>query len=431
MVMGAAGCKKTLIPPTEDVPASKITTVVSTPDDAKPAPGQKQVLGNGWYANVEVGSDDTIHLAWTWADNGDVLYATASRDGAIGTPEPVEVMGAVGSYLQLALGPADVPVLAYYHQTERTLRVAVRDADLEKMKDAGAEVVLEGAPPPRNIPGERPDPPDRMGSGWVGEDVTFGDNVGLGGSLTLDSKGYPHLAYYARADRMRYARRKAGDPAFGPPVRGQWDLLDVDREAGASFSMRSDIVALDSGVVVVSFCHWNFVDAQMKVGVLRPDQKTFQIVASPLRKEADGWNSTIVPRPDGVLDIYSIASSEHLLLHTVLDPAFPSIPAERPALMERPGPAAMALAPDGTVWVLTRGVAYESLGEKNGVWLAKIPGGDPARIERWVLDVGRASDPWLDLALLSDGTPVAVWTTADHKAMKLYIHDKNASASRR
>ena len=420
----SAACERKIVLKTLPVAPESVQSVVTVPEGRAPAPGFSQVLGTGWYAQVEVDGQGRVHYAWVDADLGDVMYALAPA-GSVqpGTPVVVEREGAVGSYLKLAIGPGDVPVLSYYHQDQQMLRLAVRSDDLAVMQAAGAQIDLVTKPEPQPwMPKVDPDKEAaRMGPGWQGEDVVFGDNAGLAGALVVDSRGYPHLSYYSKGQRYRYVRRPRGAPAFGPSVAGRFEKLDVSDEAGGSHSMKTDLFVAESGAVVATFCNWNWVDAQLKVGVLAPGAKAFQELAFPIGKEVDGWHSTILETAPGVVDIFSVATGEKELTQFSLKLDAPALPRERPTLLERPGPAVVRKNADGDVWILTRGVGADSLGETSGIWLVELPGGDVAKAKRWLVEAGSASDPWIDLAILPDGRPLAVWTTANRKSMHLYV----------
>jgi hypothetical protein len=414
-LVSVVSCGKKDMPPLVRLGADSVLAVATTPIDRNPADGQDTVLGNGWYANIEIDDDDRIHLAWVDADLGDVLYTTIPPGQT--TPEPaqtVEHKGALGSYLRLALAPGGVPVLAYYHQDERTLRLAHRPVDLKTLAARG--IVVDETPAAAKPPlgGER------MGDGFVGEDVTFGDHVGMAGSLVIDPQGVPHLTYYAKGQRYRYARREPGLPAFGPSSSGRFLLQDVDKKGGSSFTMRSDLHVRDDGTVITSFCNWTFSDATLKVGVLKPGAKSFEVVTWPETGGSDGWQSTIIDDGELGLTVYSVAIGDQKLWESRFDLATMTVAPKRRERLDRPAAAVVRRREDGAKIVLVRGNGTDAETDPSGVWLVELPASGGAAAERVLLDEGASTDPWIDLALRRDGRPVAVWTTTDHREMRLY-----------
>ncbi len=423
---GSVGCKKAVLLPERQVDKGTVRTVVATPKNRKPSTGQAKVLGIGWYANVEVDSKNTLHLAWVDADLGDVLYTTWKEGKK--RPEKKQVVakeGAVGSYLRLALAPGDVPIISYYDQDRRQLRLAHRPADKATMQAAGVLVDASLTPPPLPplVPGERPPPPPTagMGEGWHGEDVAFGDNVGIAGALHVDKKGAPHLTYYTKGERFRYARRPAGEPTFGSTAHGRFEKLDIDPRAGGSYTMSTDLTTLADGTVIASYCHWDYVDATLRIATRKAGEELFTVVdAAPAHKSVDGWHSRVVPRSDGAVDVYSVATGAQLLTRGRFDPKAPSEMKERETVIERPGATDIAVGPDGTTWILTRGQGLSSLGERSGVWLIRAAK-DGGPIEKWTLSGRAASDPWIDLAIRPNGLPVAVWTDVAKLRMTAFM----------
>jgi len=423
-----SACKRPVVVPEETVDARKVVEVARPPQGRKPSEGQSKLLGTGWYANVEVDALDRIHVAWTDADVGDVLYAV-SAPGAkvVGTPEVVEHEGAVGSYLRMTLAPGNVPVLAYYQQDRRVLRLAHRPKDLAAMKAAGVNVDETLTPPPAQVlfPGEDPPRPPEAGMGpqWHGEDVAFGQDLGLAGALVVDKQGYAHLTSYTKGERLRYYTRPKDGPAFGLRVRERFEKLDVDPRASGNYKMNTDLVVLDDGSVVASYCHYVAVDSHLRLAVRKQGKGLFDVVnAEPLQRRVDGRHSQLLVGKGGLLDVYSVSNGDNMLLHSTFDPQKPAPFAERSEVVGRPGATVMRRGKDGTLWILTRGQGFESLGETPGLWLIELKGGDVGQAKKWILETGRVDDPWIDLALRKDGKPVAVWTSKDRMSIQMYTH---------
>lgn len=426
LTLFGSGCREEKIIPT--VSANNIHVVAAYSADA--AQQAAEVLGTGWYANIEVDSEDRLHIAYTDADNGDVYYAVSdSAKPQFPMREAVEIGGAVGGYLKLALAPGDVPVLSYYHQDQRTLRLSHREADLAKMKAAGVEVDETKGAVEKNVSQLR-EQEDRyvMGNGWSGEDVTFGDNVGLGGQLVVDKGGVPHLTYYTSrrssygdSNRFRYARRADGKPAFGASARNKFQIVDVDNASGSSYTMTTGLFVSDDGGVAVSYCNWNFTEAQLKMAAKKPSDSEFHVAERPLIKGVDGWHSSIFGKGPHWRVLFTNGETRTLSEVTVGRDSWTWTPPS--SMLLSPGAFVAQVSADNTVWVLTRGQAAPRLGESPGVWLLEYPDGDAKRVKRIVLDEGRADDAWLDLALRKNGAPVAVWTSSDHRSMKMYVHE--------
>ena len=82
----------------------------------------------------------------------------------------------------------------------------------------------------------------------------------------------------------------------------------------------------------------------------------------------------------------------------------------------------LSTASDGTIWALVRD-PIEKRDRVPGLYLVQIPpvvAGEASKASRVLLEKGTADDPWNDLALRSDGKPIAVWFSEDAKGLKLY-----------
>ncbi|MBI1949345.1 MAG: hypothetical protein HYS27_26895 [Deltaproteobacteria bacterium] len=410
LVLGLAltGCRRELPIPTQE-PAPGTVIVVAAPPAERVAAGEAK-RGVGWYPNVAVDDADRVHLAWTDADVGDVLYAV-SPAGAVqpGPPEPVETEGAAGGFVRLALAPGGAPVVTLYHQGEHTLKVAHRPRDGAAMKAAGALIDDEPAPAPAFRPGA---------PGWVLEEIAFGDEAGAESALTVDGKGRVHLLYTTGGDRLRYARRPADAPAFGAGGVGHWEKIDVDT-VGPSPQVRADLRVLDDATVVASYCDWQVVMSHWRLAVRRPGQVSF--VVTPARESPkagfDGVASALWRGTAGTIDAAAVRLDDQSLTVGAFNPAAPAPLDARARVARARGPSVVRRAPDGTIWLLTRDPHDK---DAPGLFLVEVPQGDPTRTRRTVLDKGTQDDAWLDLALRAGGRPVAVWFSEDGNALKLY-----------
>ncbi|MCC7070528.1 MAG: hypothetical protein IT383_04340 [Deltaproteobacteria bacterium] len=408
LAVAVLGCRREQPIPTQEATPGTIAVVATAPAERVAAGEAKR--GVGWYPAVAVDEHDRVHLAWTDADVGDVLYA-ASPAGAVhpGAPEPVESVGAAGGFVRLALAPGGAPVVSYYHQGDHTLKVAHRPRDVVDMKAAGAIVDDEPAPAPAFRAGA---------PGWALEEIAFGDEAGAEGALTVDAQGRVHLLYTTGGDRLRYARRPPDVPAFGAGGVGHWEKIDVDT-VGPSPQVRADLRVLDDGTVVASYCDWQVVMSHWRLAVRAPGAVAF--VITPARVEAkagfDGVASALWRGSTGALDAAAVRLDDRSLTVARFDPTAPAPLEERARLTSARGPSVMRRAADGTVWLLTRDPHDV---DAPGLFLVEVPQGDAGKARRTRLEKGAQDDAWIDLALRAGGRPVAVWFSEDGKALKLY-----------
>jgi hypothetical protein len=352
-----------------------------------------------------------VHIAWTDADVGDVWYAVSPAGAAtLGEPELVESSGAAGAFVRLALAPGGIPIISSYNQSDHTLRVAHRPADEDAMKAAAAVIDDVDAAATSASP---------LATGWVGEDVAFGDDAGAGSALAVDGAGRVHLAYGVAGTRMRYARRPAAAPAFGAAGTGHWEKIDIDAASGQSPTVKNDILVLRDGTVVVSYCDWQVAMAHLKVAVRASLDARFtvQLARERAKPGIDGPSNALLPRNDGLIDVAAVRLDDGQLLVGAFDPKAPAPLVSRKPVVPARGPASMARADDGTLWALTRD-AVEKTGHVRGLYLFALSPQEGA--SGVLLEPGSADDPWIDLALRPDGKPVAVWFSEDAKGLKLY-----------
>jgi hypothetical protein len=409
-VLAAASCTSDPPLPALDAVPDAFSLVAQPPADRIAAGEAKR--GVGWTPNVEVDGEDRVHLAWTDADVGDVIYAVSAPGAS--APESAEIVderGAAGGFVRLAVTPGGAPVISYVHQDERSFRVAHRPADVVKMKAGGAtvdEAPLDAAQA------------QAIGKGWVAEEIGFGDEVGTASALHVDASGRPHVVYYVKGDRLRYARRPASVPAFGAGGVGHWEKLDVDPRAGQSPTLLTDLATLPDGTVAASYCDWQVVHGHLRVALRRPGAPQFQVLAGvePAKAGIDGTSSGLFVH-DGKLDVAAVRldDSSALLGAFPLDAPGPLV--QRARMGPARGPTVFQRAATGTLWFLTRD-PHTNAAPGPGLWLVEIPGGDVQKARRTLLEKGRQDDPWLDLALRNDGRPVAVWFSEEIKGVRMY-----------
>jgi hypothetical protein len=410
-VVIAGACTRDQPVPTRD-PAQGTIVLVAGPPLERISAGEAR-RGVGWYPDVEVDAEDRVHVAWTDADVGDVMYAVSPAGASTpGEPEPVETQGAAGAFVRLALTPGNQPVISYYHQGDHTLRVAHRPADVGAMKAAGADVDVTPPPAAAAHP---------LAKGWVGEDIAFGDDAGAGSSLVVDKHGRPHLLYGVKGDRVRYARRPENVPAFGAAGVGTWEKVDVDTRSGQSPTLINSLLVLDDGTAVASYCDFQVVMGHLRLAVRPPGVPLFAVTSAREEPKAgfDGTSNALLPRKDGKLDVASVVLGENALLVGTFDPKAPSALVERRRVGPARGATVVKRGDDGTLWALERD-PLEKGDHVPGLYLLEIPAGDPAQARAVLLEKTTADDPWIDLALRKDGRPVAVWFSEEAKGLKLY-----------
>lgn len=403
--------REVAIPSREPEPGSVVVVAGPSPERVQAGEAKR---GVGWYPDVEIDADRRVHLVWTDADIGDVMYAV-SPSGAttLGEPQLVEGKGAAGAFVRLALAPGGAPIISAFNQTDHTLRVLHRPADEPTMKAAGAAIDDVAAPAAAAVP---------TAPGWVGEDIAFGDDAGAGSALAVDKEGRVHLAYGVGGTRMRYARRPATGSAFGEKGTGHWEKLDIDAQSGQSPTIRNDIAILEDGTVVVSYCDWQVAMAHLKLAVRPPGAVTFTV--QPAREKPkpgiDGPSNALLARSDGKLDVAAVRLDDASLLLGAFDPKAPAPLSERKAAAPARGASVIKRGPDNTLWLLTRD-SFQKSGRVPGLYLVELPPavstGEPRRV---LLEQGTADDPWIDLAIRADGKPVAVWFSEDAKGLKMY-----------
>jgi hypothetical protein len=397
------------LPSIDPIPGAYI--LVAQPPSERVQAGEAK-RGVGWTPNVAIDEDDRVHLAFTDADIGDVVYAVSAPGAS--TPETAEIVddrGAAGGYVRLALAPGGAPVISYVRQDERSLRVAHRPADVPRMKAAGA--VVDDAP----LDASQALP---LSKGWVAEEVGFGDEVGTASALHVDTHGRPHLLYYVKGDRVRYARRPETASAFGAKGVGFWEKLDVDARAGQSPQLLTDLEVLDDGTVVASYCDWQVVHGHLRIALRRPGEPLFRVVPAIERPKAgiDGIASALL-RSGDKLEVLSVRLDDGAALAGNLDLAAPGPLTERARVAPARGPTRFARSDNGTLWLLSRD-SNEKSGRVPGLYLIEVVAGDPAQARRTLLERGTQDDPWIDLALRQDGRPVAVWFSEENKGLRMY-----------
>jgi hypothetical protein len=405
--------------PTTEPPPSTITVV----DSGRGPGGGAPTKGSGWYPNVEADGAGRLHLAWVDADAGDVRYARSVPGGSALEPGPdgevivtVDAEGAVGSFLRLALAPGGAPVVSHGRQDTGIFRVAWRPADRAVMAAAGADV--DAAPFPTLLTTSTTGSPVALRSGFVGEEIGFGEQIGRGHGLVIDERGRFAVAYYSADDRLRLARRPADVPAFAVDSLGVLEKRDLDGWARGSIRATAGLLILDDGTVVVAYPHDVATDARLRIAILRPGVDRATLVEDDRGRTVmlDGLAPRLVRRDDGPIDVVTHDRLEGVVWRRELDVARAAFTETRERLADVEGVAVVAAS--ASAWFVLARVP----GEGGGVYLYVIEG-TPAARERRRIRLGAGggqTDGWLDVAARPDGRPAAVWFDAADQSLKLY-----------
>ena len=428
---GCDSCSPPPTPPTTE-PAAQSVSVLDHPaaDLVNADPAGAAIVpivplkGTGWYPNIEVDGAGRLHMAWVDADHGDVRYAVTAKGGATieGGIQTVAEDGAAGAFLRLGIAPGGAPLLAFARQDTQIFRLAWRPSDREAMLAAGADVGLNAMP---KFPSESSvGAPVTLRSGFVGEELGFGDQVGRGASLAVDKTGRFALAYYSADDRLRLVRRPTDVTAFGPDSVGVLEKRDLDSFARGSVRVVSDTKILDDGTVAVSYAHDVATDARLRVAILRPDAPRPTSVQDDSGDTItiDGLLSRLFVRADGNLDVVAHDRQKRAVVVRTVDVATGTFLPERRTLVKLEGNAVAARRAKG-YFVLAR-VA----GEHGGIFLYVVddppPGSDAdarGQVRRVRLSgPAKQDDAWMDLVVRHDDRPAAVWYDAEAHDLKLY-----------
>lgn len=435
---GAAACPSATPPPTSEPTPQSVSVIAAVDVNANATADAAPKKGMGWYPNVAVDADNRLHFAYVDADKGDVLYARSVAGGSAldGAAVAVDVDGAVGAFLQLALAPGGAPVFSYARQDEGVLRVAWRPADRGAMKAAGADVDVGNLP---ILPkASRSGAPIEGAAGVIVEEIGFGDQIGRGSRLIVDERGRFALAYFTSDDRLRLARRPADVPAFGGAGLGVLEKRDLDLAVSSTLRLRSDAVFLSDGTLAVAYAHDVVTDARLRVALLPPAAPGKEVRPVIVNVDDDraiasmGLSTALAPRADGNVDVaYADSSAKGVFVRTLDTAAARLGPAQK--LFDVEGPIALARRPlsPGTPagYVGIARVQSESGEQGGGVFVyvvdeAVVDGAVRYDARRIRVDGGRASsdpsDPWLDIAVRPDGRIAAVWFDRASSSLKLY-----------
>lgn len=422
------GCKKDINAeiPTQTAPAPALRTVAIAPAGRQPSANGTQVLGSGWYPQIEVDAEDNIHIAYTDADLGDLFYVVGKAKNAqradqieLSAPQVVAAQGATGAHVRLALAPSGVPFISYYNQDRHTLRLAYRPADMDRLAQAGVKVGAATEP--------------ESGTLWHSEDIAFGDEVGTVGMLKVDQHGTPHVVYTLKGSLLRYATRPKDAVAVGQETDNQFMVIPVDDEAGMGYHMHLDMHVDDvdgQTLALIGYSNWNYTDAQLRWARIQPTlfanylaqndavtgqkEAVYHVNATKFDRSVDGWSVSFLPQKDANLLSLVVSPGINALWHTDTNMRAPDVVAERKILIPRVANAVAAqnraASAHGTLFVLGR-VNTRSSNDVSGLYLYTLTqteqGMNP--VGRTLLESNNSDDSWFDVAALSNGRAIAVW----------------------
>ncbi|HEY1101738.1 MAG TPA: hypothetical protein VGF99_22550, partial [Myxococcota bacterium] len=330
-------------------------------------------------------------------------------------------------------------LLSYSRQDTGIFRFAWRPLDRPRIRDAGgaADDAVFPAYPPTTTTGT----PVSLASGFIGEEIGYGDQVGRGSSLAVDRDGRVAIAYYSADDRLRLARRPADVAAFGVDSAGVFEKRDLDAWARGSTRVVSDTVVLDDGTVVVAYAHDVATDARLRVAILPPTLPAATATPASTSRPTtiedrrgptvtlDGLTSRIVPRRGadgsftGIVDVIAHDKTAGAIVLRSVDVDKRAWLDNRTRLADVDGVAVTVARPNGAGWFAIARVREE------GLFLYDIAAGPPAEdgsptssaVSRVELEgPSLQNDGWLDVVARGDGRPAAVWFSTTDAVLKLY-----------
>jgi len=166
----------------------------------------------GWHArlSLDVGQDDTVHIAYRHWDEQDLRHATL--DASAWQTETVASAGSMGFYPSLRVDDSGYPHIVHYDNTENDLEYAYQDA-----------------------------------AGWHTQTVDSEGNVGQYGSLALDAQSYARAVYYDEdIDDLKVAHQDASG----------WHIQPVALGPEGYVGLYTALALDDDGYAHVSYYDW-------------------------------------------------------------------------------------------------------------------------------------------------------------------------------
>ncbi len=263
----------------------------------------------GAFASIEVDSAGYPHIGYQDMSNQDLRYALLDATGW--HTETVDSVGDVGYHISLVLDSAGYPHMCHYDALNGDLKYTYRDGTgwHTEIPDAVGDVgefpslVLDPQGYPHISYRDKgnaalkyayyTEPVPGSGSGtWHIEPVDYTAMIELDTSLSLDSAGHPHIAYYAEypLGDLRYA--------YHDGVGWQITTLDQVGDVGLFASLAID--ALDR----VSLSYYDATSLDLKYAYMCTPVQSVQI-AGPLSLElgATGFYTAGYAPPEASLPV--------------------------------------------------------------------------------------------------------------------------------
>ncbi len=198
------------------------------------------------FLDMDIDSNDHLHLSYYSTDVGGITYLTNSPDGQWQSPEPVETdwsgVQLEGMCTGIALDPLNRPHIVYAGQTDHNNLEDVKYA----WKDNGQ---------------------------WYSEKVHEGLNQSAHNAIAVDDNSNPHLLYYSMTDQRLVYAVKSGDSwskNILDDVGQSWNDITVTSQGTAHITYTNNLVE-ESGKIYYA-TNREFMDSDLD-GIADSDEQ--------------------------------------------------------------------------------------------------------------------------------------------------------------